>query len=82
MKRKHPRKRRDKPSRMARKLRRKFKHHPWDLWFRMKRFRLLQGYEYFCEPSSMAVEVRAAAAKRQLKVSVYIRGPRILVERK
>ena len=46
--------------------------HPWDRWFRKRRFRLLRGRDYTCMTHCMSVQVRAAAIKRGLRASVMV----------
>ena len=46
--------------------------HPWNRWFRRRRFQLVRGEDYRCQPHAMSVQVRNAAAKRNLRVSVQI----------
>jgi len=54
--------------------------HPWDRWFKKKQFKLVRYKHYFCMPHSMGVQIRTAAAKRELAVSVHIREDIIRVE--
>jgi hypothetical protein len=46
--------------------------YPWDHWFKRRRFNLVRGNHYNCQPHSMAVLVRINAARRGIKVSVKI----------
>ena len=48
--------------------------YPWDAWFRCEQFQLRRLTDFSCRPYTMAVQVRAAAAKRGLRVSVFITG--------
>ena len=52
-------------------------HYPWEKWFAKNRFILFRGKQYNCQPHSMGVQIRNAAAKRNLSVSVYIDGDKI-----
>jgi len=51
---------------------RKLPRYPWDKWFAKNSFRVTRGKHYHCQPHSMAVQVRTAAGKRSLSVSVSI----------
>jgi hypothetical protein len=53
---------------------------PWALWFRKKRFHLIQGKHYQCMPHCMGVLTRNAAARHGLHVSVFIKGTTLTVE--
>ncbi len=46
--------------------------YPWNRWLKRKRFRLVRGKDFACMPHSMAVQVRNAAAKQSIRVSVTI----------
>ena len=55
--------------------------YPWDRWFRRKRFTLVKNKDYDCMTHSMAIQVRQAAWKREIQVSVRIpKSTRIEVE--
>lgn len=54
--------------------------YPWSKWFGRKRFQLVRGKHYHCQPHSMSVQVRNAAANRGLWVSVRIREGLLTVE--
>jgi len=56
--------------------------YPWDKWFHKKSFKLVRGEDYFCQPHSMAVQVRGAASKRGLSVHVSINEKVITVVRR
>ena len=59
----------------------KLPRYPWDRWFRRKAFTLRRGQGYRCQPHSMSVQVRSAAQKRGLRVSVLIRESILYVRR-
>lgn len=44
--------------------------YPWDRWFKRGRGRLRRGRDYTCLQNSMAQQVRNAASRRGLRVSV------------
>ena len=44
--------------------------YPWTIWFQSGRVRLLQGRDYHCSTISMAEQIRAAASKHGISVSV------------
>ena len=46
--------------------------HPWDRWLKRRRLQLQYGRDYHCLPHSMGVQVRNAAYKRGIHVSVEI----------
>lgn len=46
--------------------------HPWDEWFSSSGFLLVRDRDYWCMPHSMGVQVRQAAERRGLNVSVQI----------
>lgn len=50
--------------------------HPWDTWFQEKHFTLVQGKHFDCMLHSMMVQLRSAAKKRKLLISVYIDADR------
>lgn len=60
---------------------RRFGKHPWDKWFKRKRFTLTRGKEFSGMPHAMAAQARAAAAKRKLSISVRIQEDTLLIER-
>lgn len=53
--------------------------YPWDRWFRQKRFVLVRGRDYTCQPHSLSVMVRAAAYARKVRVSVALRDETLTV---
>ena len=63
------------------KKKRRFERHDWDKWFKRKRFTLQRGIDYSGMPHAMASQVRNAACKREIYVSVKIQEDTILVER-
>ena len=54
------------------KKKRKLPRYPWDKWLKEDKLVLHRGTHYRCQPHSMAVQVRDAATKRGLDVSVEI----------
>jgi hypothetical protein len=44
--------------------------YPWDSWFARESFRLVRGRDYDCPVSSIIQQVRNAASRRGLGVSV------------
>lgn len=54
------------------KKKRKLPRYPWDKWFKKDKIVLVRGTHYHCQPHSMGVQVRDAAKKRDLDVSVSI----------
>lgn len=50
----------------------KIVRHPWERWFRKKKFTLVQGRDYDGMTHAMAVQVRIAAKRRCMSVSVTI----------
>ena len=55
--------------------------YPWDRWLGKKRIVLRRGRDYRCQPHSMGVQVRNAAAARGVHVSVKILEGEITVRR-
>lgn len=53
--------------------------HPWDKWFRTRRFTLIHGRDYKCQPHGMAVQVRQQAGMRGLSASISVVGKRMTV---
>ena len=58
------------------------KPHSFDKWFKHKQCKLVKGKHYTCMPHSMSVQLRNAAKKRGLKISVHIQGEILIVKRK
>ena len=56
--------------------------HPFDKWFRCKQCKLVKSKHYTCMPHSMSVQLRNAAKKRGLKISVHIQGEILIMKRK
>ena len=55
--------------------------YPYDKWFsRNRRYRLRRGTDFYCQPHSMSVLLREAAAKRGVRVSVFIDGNLLTVQ--
>lgn len=48
----------------------KLSRYPWDEWFKKSTFTLKKGRDYVCQTHGMSVQVRTAAAKRGLYVSI------------
>jgi len=44
--------------------------YPWQKWFSRSRFRLVQGYHFGCQLHSMATQIRNAASRLGVSVSV------------
>ena len=58
----------------------KLPRYPWDEWLAHKRtFRLRKGKDFQCASYVMGVQVRTAAAKRDLKVSIIIEGDTLII---
>lgn len=54
------------------KKKKKLPRYPWDKWFKKNKLVLLRGKHYECQPHSMGVQVRDAATKRGLQISVEV----------
>lgn len=54
------------------KRKRKLTRYPWDNWFKKAKLVLVRHKDYECQPHSMSVQVRDAAAKRGFQASVEI----------
>lgn len=63
------------------KVKTELKLHPFDNWFKKSRFKLVKGKHYNCMPHSMSQQIRNAAAKRGLTVSVHIQGEILIVSK-
>lgn len=44
--------------------------YPWHVWFSTPQFRLVRGKDYLCSTASMTQQVRNAANKRGVGVSI------------
>jgi hypothetical protein len=55
--------------------------YPWDTWLSKKRIRLKRGRHYQCMTHSMGVQVRNAAIRRGIHVSVFIEEDGLVIER-
>jgi hypothetical protein len=65
---------------MAKKKKPANAKYPWDHWFRARRkFLLIRGQDYDCQPHSMGVMIRAAAYARKVRTSVSIYDEKITV---
>ena len=53
--------------------------HPFDKWFKQKRTKLVRGKHFNCMPHSMGIQIRNAAKKRKVKVSIHIQGDILIV---
>lgn len=53
--------------------------YPWDQWFNCPQLRLVRGKDFNGMPHAMAVQMRNAAAKRGLRVSVKIEEDTLIV---
>jgi len=60
--------------RQRKSRRKKLRRYPWDKWLGYKQLTLVKGRHFDCRPYSMGVQVRTAAAKRGIKVSIKIHG--------
>lgn len=60
---------------------RKLGRHPWDKWFKHKRFVLTRGKHFSGMVHAMSVQVRHAAWKRDLQVSIKVKENSIVVEK-
>ena len=56
------------------------KPHPFDKWFKHKQCKLIKGKHFFCQPHSMSVQLRNAAHKRGVKISVHIQGEILIIK--
>lgn len=54
--------------------------YPWNKWFRRRKFTLVRGKHFHCQPHSMSVQVRNAAAARDLWSSVLIEEDTLTVK--
>jgi hypothetical protein len=53
--------------------------HPWDRWFKRRKFKLYRYKDFLCQPPIMAQQVRNAASSREVGVSVDVEGGTVLV---
>jgi hypothetical protein len=54
--------------------------YPWEKWFnRRRRYKLVRGQDFTCQPHSMSVQIRAAAHLYGVRVSVSILDDVLLV---
>ena len=49
-------------------------HHPFDKWFKRKNFKLVRGKHFKCMTHCMNVQLRNAAAKRNIRLSIDVEG--------
>jgi hypothetical protein len=61
--------------------RRTYQWHPWEKWFSQKKFTLIRGKDFACQPHGMAQAIRNAAAsdRFRLSISLTIDGDQVLV---
>lgn len=59
----------------------RYARHPWDKWFKKRKFRLTRGVHFDGMPHAMSVQVRSAARDRDIRVSVTINGDTLTVTR-
>lgn len=45
-------------------------YYPWEKWFARKRFTLVYGRDYNCTPAGMIVNLRYAAKRRGVRLSI------------
>lgn len=48
--------------------------YPWAKWFRRRTFTLRKGKDFTCQPHSMAQQIRNAAFRHRVTVSIAIDG--------
>ncbi len=60
----------------------RYARHPWDKWFKKRKFRLVRGPDFQGMPHAMSVQVRSAALDRDIQVSVTIEGDTLTVTRR
>ncbi len=48
--------------------------HPFDKWFKQKNFNLVKGKHFKCRVYCMNVQLRNAAAKRNIRLSINVDG--------
>jgi N-dimethylarginine dimethylaminohydrolase len=48
------------------------RQYPWERWFKKERFRISRHRDFHCMTHSMGIQVRTAAKKYGVQVSVYI----------
>lgn len=53
--------------------------YPWTKWFTFQEFTLVKGVDYVCSQSAIAQQVRNAANKRGLRVSLEERDRSLTV---
>lgn len=53
--------------------------YPWKVWFKRKRYILLKGKHFHCQPHSMAQLVRNQAHRRNRRVSISIDGDEVTI---
>lgn len=53
------------------------RRYPWERWFSKRKFTLVKGRHYECQPHSMAQQVRSAASKYGCRVSIKLEGETI-----
>jgi len=56
--------------------------YPWDKWLAKPKITLRRGEDFDCQPHSMAIQIRGAASRRNIEVSVLINDDIVTVVRK
>lgn len=51
-------------------MRARGKNYPWQQWFKRRRFVLRRGEDYFCPQGSMAQQIRNAASRLDLLITL------------
>ena len=72
---------------MVKRSKKKFKHpgpglaiYPWDKWLGCKRKTLYSGQHFSCRVDTMATQVRIAAYKRGMKVSIKTHNDHLVIK--
>ena len=55
--------------------------YPWDNWLSKNKLKLKQGKHFYCAPYIFAQQVRNAAIKHEVAVSVHVFDDYIIMER-
>lgn len=50
----------------------KLERHPWKTWFAKSKFVLHQGEHFDCQTHSMVAQIRSAARKHHVSVSIQV----------
>lgn len=54
--------------------------YPWSKWFSKKKFRVLQGKDFWCSTPSMCQQIRNRAILQEKSVSIDVQGGEIIVK--